>query len=180
MTTNDIIRDSRVAHVRTLKAELARVTAARDAARQQVAAWEHHFALAVLAARDHDRLTGDGRIWALDGWNIVFNTPGPLHRDKAAFLDAVRVWAAAHPHDRVWVVFDGADACAMEEANVRISYTGGTGAHRADRLIADYARMLALIGRAGRLTVVTGDKDFAAAVRAHGAEVCASAVFLSR
>ena len=52
MTTNDIIRDSRVAHVRTLKAELARVTAARDAARQQVAAWEHHFALAVLAARN--------------------------------------------------------------------------------------------------------------------------------
>ena len=74
MTSNDIVRDARIAHVRELKAEVARLKAELAAAQQACATWEHHFALALAAARDVDRLPNGGTMLILDGWNIVFNS----------------------------------------------------------------------------------------------------------
>ena len=179
MTVTDIINDTRVAHVRELKAEVARLKADLAAAQCANAEWEHHFALALLAARDADRLPADGKFYAIDGWNIVFNATGELHHDKAALISRLRAWAQVHPSDFLWLVFDGNTENAAEERNLRISYTGGTGSHRADRLIVDFARMLKLAGRAPRLVVVTGDKDFRAQAKALGAEVQDPRDFLS-
>lgn len=179
MTVSDIINDTRVAHVRELKAEIARLKADLATAQNANAEWEHHFALALLAARDADRLPAEGRLFAIDGWNIVFNATGELHHDKAALIARLHSWAQVHPNDFLWLVFDGNDENAAEEANLRVSYTGGTGPHRADRLIVDFARMLKLTGRAPRLVVVTGDKDFRAQAKALGAEVQDPRDFLS-
>ena len=51
MTSNDIFQDARVAHVRELKAEVARLKAELAAAQEACATWEHHFALALAVAR---------------------------------------------------------------------------------------------------------------------------------
>ena len=178
VTASDILQDTRVRHVRELKAEVARLKAELAAAQAANAQWEHHFALTVLAARDADRLPSEGRILALDGWNIVFNTRFKDH--KREFVAFVRDYAAAHAADFVWLVFDGDDAQAHEDGNLRISYTGGRGAHRADRLITDYVRLQRLVGRAGRVTVVTGDKDFRQQVAQLGATVVAAHDFVAR
>ena len=50
------------------------------------------------------------------------------------------------------------------DGNVRISYTGGEGEHRADKFIIDFVRMAAYLGLAENLTVRTNDKDFRKAV----------------
>ena len=54
---------------------------------------------------------------------------------------------------------------------MRISYTGGTGAHRADRLVCDYLRMRKYAGANGNVTVVTNDKDFRKEAERLGARV---------
>ena len=57
------------------------------------------------------------------------------------------------------------------EGRLRVSYTGGTGAHRADRLVCDYLRMRRYGGQKGRVVVVTNDKDFGKEAERLGAEV---------
>ena len=52
MNSNDVIRDTRVAHVRELKAEIARLKSELSDALDELGAWRAHFDLAVLAARD--------------------------------------------------------------------------------------------------------------------------------
>ena len=52
MNSNDVIRDTRVVHVRELKAEVARLKSELSAALDELGAWRAHFDLAVLAARD--------------------------------------------------------------------------------------------------------------------------------
>ena len=79
-------------------------------------------------------------------------------RDRLTQL--ARAWLAAHPADRAWIVFDGHEANGSAEGRLRVSYTGGTGAHRADRLVCDYLRMRRYAGASGNVTVVTNDKDF--------------------
>ena len=158
------MRDARIAHVRELKAEVARLKAELAAAQQACATWEHHFALALAAARDVDRLPPGGVLRVLDGWNIVFNSKfkgeGDAHLGKQRLIDAVRAYAPQHPNEFVWLVFDGADANADAEGNFRVSYTGGEGEQRADRFVTDYLRLLRLEGRHVPVTVVTNDKTF--------------------
>ncbi len=175
MTANDIIKDARVARVRELKAEIASLKAELAAAQAQCAAWESHFAVALAAAMDADRIKDGGGILILDGWNIVFNSKfkgeGDLHLGKQRLIDAVRAYAAAHGGDFVWLVFDGTEENASAEGNLRVSYTGGTGAQRADRLITDYVRLMRITGRGAPVTAVTYDKDLGKSLRALDVEV---------
>ena len=157
MTTSDIFRDSRVQRVRELKAENAALKASLAAARESLAMWEAHFPLAVRACLDAQSIPDGGRLVAVDGWNFLLNTST---RTLDALLALARSYLAAHPLDMVWVVMDGAKAAALEEARLRVSYTGGEGLHRADRLVLDFLRALKLSGRAARVAVVTGDRDF--------------------
>lgn len=138
--------------VARLKAELARAREERDSLRQ-------HFALALLAAQDAERIGPDGTMLIVDGWNAILGSENiGGQRDRLAQL--AKEWLASHPADRAWLVFDGHDENGSAEGRLRISYTGGTGAHRADRLVCDYLRMRRYTGAGGKVTVVTNDKDF--------------------
>ena len=151
MSAQDIIMGSRVAHVRELKAEIEKLKADNAALRDERDALKAHFDLALLAATD----IKDGEpleIW--DGWNLV------LGAQKAAKDRADLIAQAKASGKRVWIVFDGHDENVVQDGKVRISYTGGTGEHRADRFIVDFVRMAAYLGLAGRVTVRTNDKDF--------------------
>ena len=159
MTRIRALRDE----VARLKAELARACEERDSLRQ-------HFALALLAARDADRLNAGGTLLIVDGWNAILGSENiGGHRDRLAQL--AREWLSAHPGDRAWIVFDGPNESGSVEDLLRISYTGGSGAHRADRLVCDYLRMRRYGGQKGRVVVVTNDKDFRRAAERLGAEV---------
>lgn len=138
--------------VARLKAELARAREERDSLRQ-------HFALALLAAQDAERIGPDGTMLIVDGWNAILGSENiGGQRDRLAQL--AKEWLASHPADRAWLVFDGHEENGTAEGRLRISYTGGTGAHRADRLVCDYLRMRRYAGAGGNVIVVTNDKDF--------------------
>ena len=138
--------------VARLKAELARAREERDSLRQ-------HFALALLAAQDAERIGPDGTMLIVDGWNAILGSENiGGQRDRLAQL--AKEWLASHPADRAWLVFDGHEENGSAEGRLRISYTGGTGAHRADRLVCDYLRMRRYAGAGGNVIVVTNDKDF--------------------
>ena len=163
MNSNDVIRDTRVVHVRELKAEVARLRSELSAALDELGAWRAHFDLAVLAARDAAAVPPGGRIVIVDGCNLLFNE---FHRDRAALLAA----AAKVDSGFTWVVFDGPCEKAESDGRMRVSYTGGTGTQRADRLIVDYLRMLRRAGDSHEVVLVTGDKDFRKAAEKEGAK----------
>ena len=175
MTANDIIQDSRLTHVRELRAEVARLKAELAAAQASCATWERHFAVALAAALDAEKLPPSGTILVLDGWNIVFNSKfkagDDAHLGKQNLIDAVRKYAQEHASDFIWLVFDGNEANAAADGNFRLSYTGGDGAQRTDRLVTDYVRLMRLTGRQTPVTVVTNDKKFGKAVRSLGTNV---------
>ena len=152
MSAQDIIMGSRVAHVRELKAEIERLKSENAALRTAHDSLKAHFDLALLAAAD--LASGEPlEIW--DGWNLVLGA-----KKEAKDRDELIAQANASGK-RVWIVFDGPDENVhLLGANVRVSYTGGTGEHRADKLIVDFVRMAAYLGRAEQVSVRTNDKDF--------------------
>ena len=152
MSAQDIIMGSRVAHVRELKTALAKAAAENAALRDERDALKAHFDLALLAAMD---LKGGEPLEIWDGWNLI------LGAQKAAKDRADLIAQAEASGKRVWIVFDGHDENVhLLGANVRVSYTGGTGEHRADKFICDFVRMAAYLGLADRVSVRTNDKDF--------------------
>ena len=152
MSAQDVILGSRVEHVRELKAEIESLKAENAALRDERDSLKAHFDLALLAAMD----LRDGEpleIW--DGWNLILGAKKEA-KDRA---DLVAQAQATGRH--VWIVFDGPDENVhLLGANVRVSYTGGKGEHRADKLICDFVRMAGYLGLADRVTVRTNDKDF--------------------
>ena len=177
MTANDIFRDTRVAHVRELKAEVARLKeelAREHGARESL---ESHFALALAAARDAERMAPDAELLVVDGWNAVIGTrcldDAARHARRDRLIETLRARVAADPRLHVWALFDGTEmrAAAESDGRLRVGYTGGTGAHRADRMVCDYLRMRKILGLNHAVTVVTDDKDFAKEAAALGASV---------
>ena len=152
MSAQDVIMGSRVAHVRELKAEVEKLKAENAALRDERDSLKAHFDLALLAAMD--LRNGEAlEIW--DGWNLILGA-------KKEAKDRADLMAQAQASGRrVWIVFDGPDENVhLLGANVRVSYTGGAGAHRADKLVVDFVRMAAYLGLADKVTVRTNDKDF--------------------
>ena len=180
MTSNDIFNATRLAHVRELKAENEQLREELARTRAELDAVRSHFALALEAARDADRLPPEGRLLIVDGWNALLVSGSILSAEekrqtpsgKEALLAArVQTWLAAHPLDRAWIVFDGAHAGGRADGRLRLSFTGGRGAHRADRLVCDYLRMCRFAGARHTILVATEDKDFRRDVQALGATV---------
>ena len=177
MTTNDIFRDTRVAHVRELKAEVARLKEELARTREARESLDRHFALALAAARDAERMPCDAELLIVDGWNAVIGThhldAAARHAGRDQLIERLRARVAADPRLHVWALFDGAEmrAAAEAEGRLRVGYTGGTGAHRADRMVCDYLRMRKILGLNHPVTVVTDDKDFAKEAAALGAAV---------
>ena len=74
-----------------------------------------------------------------------------------------------------WIVFDGPEENSYRSGQYRVTYTGGTGPHRADRLILDYVHAVKLLGLdTSRITVETADKALVKRLTALGAQVTAS------
>lgn len=159
MSAQDVILGARVAHLRELKAEVERLKADNARLRDDNAALAHHFDLALLAAEDLRTLPPEGRLVILDGWNLILGAQKEAHSPDELIAQA-KAHLAAHPADRVWIVFDGPKENAFNEDRLRVSYTGGTGAHRADQFIVDFIRMARFRGDLSRLEVRTHDKDF--------------------
>lgn len=163
MSSQDVILGSRVAHVRELKAEVSRLKESNAALRAEAESLKAHFDLALLAARDLDALPHGGRLVIIDGWNKILGS-GRTARDRDGLVRQAKEHVETRPEDFVWIVFDGPRASSSVDGRVRISYTGGTGPHRADRLICDYLRMARWLGKAGLVDVRTDDRDLLKAV----------------
>ena len=152
-----LLMDSRVAHVRELKTRIERLTAENAALRDELTSFKAHFDMAVLAAMD---LQGDEPLEIWDGWNLV------LGAERVAKSRNELYEQAKASGKRVWIVLDGHDENVRTLGDkVRISYTGGTGEHRADKFICDFVRMAKYLGLADKVSVRTNDKDFLSQVR---------------
>lgn len=164
MSAQDIILGSRVAHLRELKTEIDRLKAENARLKDEKDSLDHHFDLALTAAEDLRTLPADGKLVVIDGWNLILSTD-KVAKDPSHLIAQAKAYLAEHPSDRVWIVFDGPKENVRNEDRLRISYTGGTGPHRADRFICDFLRMARYRGDLSRIEVRTHDKDFKKTVR---------------
>ena len=143
---------SQLTHVRELKTALTKAAAENAALHDELDSLKAHLDMALLAAMD----LKDGEpleIW--DGWNLI------LGAQKEAKDRADLIAQAKASGKRVWIVLDGHDENVhLLGANVRVSYTGGEGEHRADKFITDFVRTASYLGLADRVSVRTNDKDF--------------------
>ena len=155
MSAQDLILGARVAHLRELKTEGEKLKAVNAALRAEKDALEAHFTLALIAAEE----LADARLELWDGWNLILGATKSA-RDRDELFAQARSKLAEDPTLRIWIVFDGHDERVTNEERLRVSYTGGTGAHRADRFIVDFVRMAVYRGFGDRVTVRTHDKDF--------------------
>lgn len=151
MSAQDIIMGSRVAHLRELKTEIEMLKAENAALRDERDSLKAHFDLALLAAMDLQ--SGEPlEIW--DGWNLILGAKKEAH-DRDELLRQAKATGR-----RIWIVYDGHDENVLQDGLVRISYTGGSGEHRADKFIIDFVRMARYLGLADKVSVRTNDKDF--------------------
>lgn len=133
----------------------------------------------VLALRR--ALTGRGKaILLVDGHNLLFALQGRYmpasgaavpDREKRARMvaDFVRL-AGPHPTCRVWIVFDG--PVSNEESpfpNVRVSYSGGVGEHRADAVLLDDIRFLRGVDETIPIILASNDNALCGQARRLGA-----------
>lgn len=165
MHSNDIIRDERVMRVRALKDENARLKAELARLSAAHAALESHVAIAVLAARDATMLPPGGEIMIFDGWNILLGARSSKRfHDREELLAAAAAYVRSRPAAFAWIVYDGTkESASVPTPHVRVSYTGGEGEQRADRLILDFLRMMSLSGQDVHPVLVTGDLELARA-----------------
>ena len=152
---------ARVTHVRELKAEIARLREENARLRDESDSLRAHFDLALLAAEDLRSLPPCGRLEVWDGWNLVLGARKEAANREDLVDQARRRVEESGGALRVWIVLDGPKAASRAEGGVRVSYTGGGGSQRADRMIVDYVRMAAWLGLRGRVSVRTNDKDLA-------------------
>ena len=175
MTSQQIMQDSHMTRMRALKDENARLREELSRACEERDSLLQHFALALLAARDAEQLPAGGTMLIVDGWNAILGSENVRGKSDTGWREQLKSIVAKRlansPSDIAWIVFDGHEANGSTEGRLRISYTGGTGAHRADRLVCDYLRMRKLAGANGNVAVVTNDKDFRKEAERLGATV---------
>ena len=186
MTANDIMEDARVARVRELKAALAEAKAKLSQAEAERDVLAAHGHLALVALRDFEQLGQENRLRIIDGWNAILRcrnvsklSSEDISRLKADYLAGLGIPSPSHPltpsppHPMtIWLVFDGSEENSCRSGPYRVTYTGGTGPHRADRLILDYVHAAKLLGLdTSRITVETADKALAKKATAFGAKV---------
>ena len=189
MTANDIIGDARVAHVRELKTALAETKARLAQAEAERDALMAHFPLALAALKDFEAMPPDGGLRMIDGWNVILRTRSvskltteDISKLKAEYLASLGITPpdGAQPAQdagrqspvSTWIVFDGATENSYRSGSYRVTYTGGTGAHRADRLILDYIHAAKLLGLdVSRITVEPADKALSKRLAELGANV---------
>ena len=154
-----MIEAARLVRVRELQTALTKAAAENLRLKTENEMLFAHFDLAVLAANDLAALPPDGRLVIVDGWNMILGA-NKVAKDRAELIAQAKAHVAEHPSDFVWIVLDGPRASSSVDGRVRISYTGGVGAHRADKFICDFLKMARFRGDIRRIEVRTDDKDF--------------------
>ena len=159
MNAQDMIEAARLVRVRELQTALTKAAAENLRLKTENEMLFAHFDLAVLAANDLAALPPDGRLVIVDGWNMILGA-NKIAKDRAELVAQAKAHVAEHPSDFVWIVLDGPRAFSSVDGRVRVSYTGGVGAHRADKFICDFLKMARFRGDLRRIEVRTDDKDF--------------------
>ena len=159
MNAQDMIEAARLVRVRELQTALTKAAAENLRLKTENEMLFAHFDLAVLAASDRAALPPDGRLVIVDGWNMILGA-NKVAKDRAELVAQAKAHVAEHPSDFVWIVLDGPRASSTVDGRVRVSYTGGVGAHRADKFICDFLKMARFRGDIRRIEVRTDDKDF--------------------
>ena len=154
-----MIEAARLVRVRELQTALTKAAAENLRLKTENEMLFAHFDLAVLAANDLAALPPDGRLVIVDGWNMILGA-NKVAKDRAELVAQAKSHVAEHPSDFVWIVLDGSRASSSVDGRVRVSYTGGVGAHRADKFICDFLKMARFRGDIRRIEVRTDDKDF--------------------
>ena len=154
-----MIEAARLVRVRELQTALTKAAAENLRLKTENEMLFAHFDLAVLAANDLAALPPDGRLVIVDGWNMILGA-NKVAKDRAELIAQAKAHVAEHPSDFVWIVLDGQRASSSVDGRVRVSYTGGVGAHRADKFICDFLKMARFRGDIRRIEVRTDDKDF--------------------
>ena len=159
MNAQDMIEAARLVRVRELQTALTKAAAENLRLKTENEMLFAHFDLAILAANDLAALPPDGRLVIVDGWNMILGAD-KVAKDRADLVAQAKAHVAEHPSDFVWIVLDGPRASSRVDGRVRVSYTGGVGAHRADKFICDFLKMARFRGDIRRVEVRTDDKDF--------------------
>ena len=154
-----MIEAARLVRVRELQTALTKAAAENLRLKTENEMLFAHFDLAVLAANDLAALPPDGRLVIVDGWNMILGA-NKVAKDRAELVAQAKAHVAEHPSDFVWIVLDGPRVSSSVDGRVRVSYTGGVGAHRADKFICDFLKMARFRGDIRRIEVRTDDKDF--------------------
>ena len=203
MTANSVIEDARVARVRELKTALAEAKERLVRVEEERDSILAHFDLALVALHDFEQLEEGSRLQIIDGWNAILRhrnvsklTSEEISKLKADYLASLGIvppsvclnpqsaFAKAtadkpstpnsQPATRIWIVFDGSEENSYRSGAYRVTYTGGTGPHRADRLILDYVHAARILGLdTSQIMVDTADKALAKKLAALGAQVFA-------
>ena len=189
MKSNDIIADARVMRLKELKLSLADVKARLAKMEAERDVLSAHFSLGLAALRDFERLPEGAVLRIVDGWNAIlrFRNVSKLSADdisrlKKEYLAGLGVTPPSDTDDSVhpeslppvatWIIFDGKVANSYRCGEYRVTYTGGTGAHRADRMILDFVNAARILGLdVSRITVETSDRDLARSIAAAGAKI---------
>ena len=164
MKTQNILDESRLVHLRELKASVAALKAENAVLRDENAQLKAHLDLAITAAAELGELPAGAKLVLVDGWNLILGARKEA-RDREELAAQAKRYLEEHPGDRVWIVFDGPRASCTVDGRLRISYTGGAGEHRDDKFICDFLRMARFRGELDRIEVRTNDKDFLSEVR---------------
>lgn len=119
-------------------------------------------------------------ILLLDGHNVLFGLPSRYNPARGASLteaekrqrlarDVARL-AGPNPALRAWIVFDGPTRQDTQAApNVRVTYSGGQGEHRADGVLLDNIRFFTSASPETPILLVSNDQDLCANARRLGA-----------
>ena len=159
MDVQSVLSLSKVTLVRQLKAEMSKLKAENMRLHDENASLLAHLDMAIAVAVDLSCVAADGRFIIVDGWNMILGARKSATGRKD-LLRQVREHVAQRPQDFVWIVYDGPRRSSVVEGRIRVSYTGGTGPHRADKLVCDFLRMARLRGDISKIELRTSDKDF--------------------
>ena len=184
MKANDIIADARMLHLRELKESLAATKERLQKAEAERDLLLAHFPLAMVALDDFKGLSPQQEFRIIDGWNAILRqrnisklSSADVSRMKKEYLANLGITSPAPggadvPSVGTWIVFDGETAASYRSGEYRVTYTGGTGPHRADRMILDFVNAAKVLGLdVSRISVETADKDLSKRLSAVGAKV---------
>ena len=202
MTANTIIEDARVARVRELKTALAGAKERLVRVEEERDSLLAHLDLALVALHDFEQMGEEAQLHIIDGWNAILRhrnvsklTSEDISKLKADYLaslgivppdqsgksatsrqEGLPIGKTPSPSHQLpmtnWIVFDGSEENSYRSGAYRVTYTGGTGPHRADRLILDYVHAAKILGLdSSRIVVETADKTLAKRLSALGARL---------